>query len=441
MTREQLSDAIGRLDDALLAENLHYRRPARRWWTAAVALAACVALVLGGVTLWPYLGGNTPPPIHGPVTPVSISLATPVYPEMSQRPAEYEEAAHQAWWDDVYAQRRQAQGNTDGMTDFYTGTMSVFLDGEAGENRVYSPLNVYMALSMLAEVSAGDSRQQILDLLGQSDLTALRQKNAALWNGVYLDDGAVLSRLANSLWLAEGERWQYDTAAAQVLAQQYYASVFKGTMGDPAYDAALRQWINDQTAGLLTEQASDLTFDPDTALALASTICLKAKWVNEFNSALTVDGKFHAAAGDADCRYMKQSGQDFAYDGERFTAVSKGLDDGAYQMYFFLPDEGVSVNDLIADPQVMQVIEQGTNSDLAKYILIRMTVPQFDVASDRDLAAGLQELGVTDVFDAQKGNFEGIFEPQTESVYVSKVDHAARVAIDEEGVTAAAYTV
>ena len=30
MNREQLSDAIGRLDDTILTENLHYRRPARR---------------------------------------------------------------------------------------------------------------------------------------------------------------------------------------------------------------------------------------------------------------------------------------------------------------------------------------------------------------------------------------------------------------------------
>jgi len=72
---------------------------------------------------------------------------------------------------------------------------------------------------------------------------------------------------------------------------------------------------------------------------------------------------------------------------------------------------------------------------------VNVTVPKFDVASDLDLKEGLQALGVTDVFDPQKGNFEGILESQTEQVYVSKVDHAARVAIDEEGVTAAAYTV
>lgn len=449
MKREQLSDAIGLLEDGLIHEHQHYRRR-RPWWRAAVAVAACVAVLLGGLAAWPYLrGGNTPPPISGnpstneenPIMPAMLTLATPVYPEMVPRPAEYEATAHDAWWDDVAAQRQQIRGQTQGMTDFYRRTMAAFLAGEAGENRVYSPLNVYMALSMLAEAADGNSRRQILDLLGQSSLSALRQKNAALWNGVYLDDGAVLSRLANSLWLAEGERWQYDSDTANLLAKHYYASVFKGKMGDPAYDAALQKWINDQTDNLLTEQAADLKFDPDTALALVSTICFRAKWVDEFNPEATVDGKFHAAAGDVDCRYMKQGGYGFAYYGNRFTAISKGLDDGAYQMIFFLPDEGVSVDQLLTDGQVMEVLEEFDRSSIAKYLNIRMTIPQFDVASDRDLVAGLQTLGVTDVFDTQKGDFSGILNPQTEPMYVSKVDHAARVTIDEEGVTAAAYTV
>lgn len=463
MKREQLSDAIGMLEDGCITEHLHYksRRP---WWYAAVAVAACVAILLGGLTVWPYLkDGHTPPvvdtptndggavttttpstkPTHkeNPIMPMMIPLATPVYPKMAARPAEYEEVAWDAWRDGVTAQRQQVQGQSEGMTDFYRRTMATFLAGEAGENRVYSPLNVYMALSMLAETADGNSRQQILDLLGQTNLTALRQKNAALWNGVYLDDGAVLSRLANSLWLAEGDRWQYDTATADTLAKHYYASTFKGKMGDPAYDAALQKWINDQTDNLLTEQAADLQFDPDTALALASTICFKAKWSDEFDPDATVDGKFHAAAGDVDCRYMKQGVMGTAYYGNQFTAISLGLDDGAYQMFFFLPNEGVAVDKLITDRQVLSVMQNAYESGLSRYLQIEMTIPKFDIASDQDLADGLKTLGVTDVFDPRKGNFDGILEPQTEPIYVSKVDHAARVAIDEEGVTAAAYTV
>ena len=48
----------------------------------------------------------------------------------------------------------------------------MFLGGKEGENAAYSPVNVYMALAMLAELTDGASRQQILDLLGSDSLEA-----------------------------------------------------------------------------------------------------------------------------------------------------------------------------------------------------------------------------------------------------------------------------
>jgi len=459
MNREQLSDAIGRLDEAIIEETMKHRRR-KPWWVAAVAVAACLCLAVGMVTVWPQIrpqgvqppisnekGGTTTMPTNSnkenpSVSHLSYALAQPQYPQMAARPADEDYGdAYDAWWDDVRAQRVMAEEHSDGMTDYYAKTMEQFLSGEAGENRVYSPLNVYLALAMLAETAEGDSRRQILNLLGVSDLNALREKCGGLWNGVYLDDGAVTSLLANSLWLAEGDRWAYDEDTVNALARHYYASVFEGEMGDAAYDKALQDWINQQTDNLLTEQAGDLAFDPNTVLALASTICFRAKWYDEFWEENNREGVFHTADGDVDVTYMTQSPMMSAYFGDRFTAVSKDLDDGAYQMVFFLPDEGVTVNDLVTDRQVLALMEGNESAVDSKFIKVNMSIPKFDVVSDQDLIGGLKKLGVTDVFDAKKSDFGGILAEQTDPVWVNKVQHAARVAIDEEGVTAAAYTV
>lgn len=462
MNREQLSDAIGRLDESVIEETLKQRRR-RPWWISAVAVAACVALAVGMVAVWPWVkpdgvkpsvdgdihstnGGTTMPttrPHHEqPDLPISFALAKAQYPKMAQRVGYFEdEDGYNTWWEAIAAQRKQAKGHADGMTDYYASTIAEFLSGEAGENRVYSPLNVYLALAMLAETAEGDSRQQILDLLGVPDLSALREKCNGLWNGVYLNDGAVTSLLANSLWLSDGDRWQYDMDTVNALAEHYYASTFEGEMGSAAYDAALQDWINEQTDNLLTEQAGDLGFDPNTVLALASTICFKARWYDEFVTDCNTEGAFKTANGDVPVTYMNQNSMGAAYFGEQFTAVSLGLDDGAYDMYFFLPDEGVSVNDLLTDKQMLQVLQEGTDSELFHHLMVEMSIPKFDVVSDKNLIDGLQTLGVTDVFDMTKSDFGGILTEQTEPVWVNKVQHAARVAIDEEGVTAAAYTV
>lgn len=471
MNREQFSDAIGRLDESIIEETMVSRRRRRPWWYTAVAVAACACLAVGMVTVWPMLRSNGgKPPMHmgennvtqrpsnseqeerptatkpqgrpPSVAHLAYAVAQPQYPQMAARPGENDYGDnYDVWLESVREQRKQVQGHSDGMTDYYAKTMAQFLSGEAGENRVYSPLNVYLAMAMLAETTEGNSRRQILNLLGVSDLTALREKCSGLWNGVYLDDGAVTSMLANSLWLAEGERWTYDEKTVNALAEHYYASVFAGQMGSAEYNKALQDWINTQTDHLLTEQAGDLQFDPDTVLALASTICFRAKWQSEFWEQYNKEGVFHTADGDVPCTYMTQSPMQYAYFGDRFTAVSRELDDGAYNMIFFLPDEGVAVDRLITDRQVLSLMQGRTEAAEGKYLKVNMSIPKFDVVADNDLIGGLKKLGITDVFDAEKSDFGGILTEQNEPVWVDKVDHAARVAIDEEGVTAAAYTV
>lgn len=68
---------------------------------------------------------------------------------------------------------------------------------------------------------------------------------------------------------------------------------------------------------------------------------------------------------------------------------------------------------------------------------IHYSVPKFDISSQIRLSEGLKNLGITDVFDMKKSDFS----PLTDSpVFVSEANHAARVVIDEDGCTAAAFT-
>ena len=93
------------------------------------------------------------------------------------------------------------------------------------------------------------------------------------------------SILANSLWLSDKISFKQETMDA--LAKYDYASSFRGEMGSAAFDKALQDWIDQQTGGLLKEQASGLTMDQETILALASTIYFRAKWDGEFSEANT----------------------------------------------------------------------------------------------------------------------------------------------------------
>ncbi|MBQ7922420.1 MAG: serpin family protein [Clostridia bacterium] len=386
-----------------------------------------------------------------PVSHTGFLLSAAVYPEMAAYPNEEDyigasgifddegfSEVYDAWRADKRTQQDQPEGYNDGLEDFYSRTIQTFLTDADGANRVYSPLNVFMALGMLAEVTDGESREQLLSLLGVEDMETLRNKAKAIWNANYSNDGAVTSILASSLWLDQDISYTKETLDR--LAEIYYASSFQGEMGSQAYNKALQDWLNEQTGGMLEEQTQDVNMDAETILAMATTVFYRAKWQDEFSESKTAEGEFHLAAGDTvTCDFMHRSGSSHYYWEDNFAAVSLGLN-GSGEMWFLLPDEGVSVDELLTDTDTMDFLFDKETERNSKYLIVNMAVPKFDVVSDIELSKGLRELGITDVFDGSKADFSPVTD-EAEEIFLSDVKHAARVTIDEKGCTAAAYTV
>lgn len=362
------------------------------------------------------------------------------YPEMAKYPEtdgiRYDEEAYNAWRTSVNAQRPENNDYQNGIREFYEITMQEFLKDAQGKNKVYSPLNVYMALAMLAETASGESRQQILDLLHTDSLETLRNNASILWNANYCDDGTVTSLLASSAWLSD--KLTYNMETLKTLADYYYASSFRGKMGSAEYNQMLQDWLNEQTGGLLKEQAANIELDPATVFSLATTVYFRAKWSNEFNEANNTEEVFHAVDGDVVTEFMHQSRSNTYYWGENFGAIARNLDNSG-QMLLILPDEDVQVEDLLTDKEVLDFIYEHYSWENQKFLIVNQSIPKFDVVSDFSLIPGLKNLGVTNVFSADKADFTPL---TTESnVEVSGATHAARVLIDEEGCQAAAFTV
>lgn len=329
-----------------------------------------------------------------------------------------------------------------GIAVFTEKSLPKLFAEEAGKNRVYSPTNLYMALAMLAEITDGNTRAQILKVLGTSDVGELRAAVDDAWKTLYHDDGAITTILASSLWLRNDSSVSYIKETIDRLAANYHASVFSGTMGSEEYNKALRTWLNEQTGGLLEESVSQQSLDANTALAVATTLYYSAKWDQEFMGTAVKD-KFHAGSGDIECDFMKQTITGYYYAGDRFAAVYKNFEyesNTLDNMIFFLPDEGVSVEELLEDPQVLAMLGCPYEQPQSKFITIHLSVPKFDVASDSNVSSCLQQLGITDAFTSGTADFSPIAE-NAKDFYLSKVDHSVRVQIDEEGVKAAAYTV
>lgn len=444
-------------------------------WMGAVA-AVLAAAVIGGIALWPGraggpavlsndgpgapIGRNAEPPETYSAYALSVAEAFDLPPEpefddfrdangIIDYDAYWE--VYEPWRDAWQALRGRLAENTS-ICGFITASTTRFLTGAGEDNRVYSPLNLYVALAMLAETAGGDSRQQILDVLGADSIETLREDAAVVWQNYYQDDDLGISVMANSLWLRDDMSYSQDTL--DTLAASYYASSFAGEMGSAEYDQALQDWVNGQTRGVLTQQADGLSFNPDTVLGLVSTLYFKAAWSTPFDPDSNTRGVFHAPSGDVETEYLHY-GEWFDtqyYWGEHFSAIGLGFQAGSYRMWLILPDEGYTVDELVSGGEAMEFLfasKYGNWDEEAQeyvgawpnqeFLRVSLSLPKFDVSSELELSDGLKALGITDVFDGGVSNFDPLGASTDDPLYVGKAQHAARVMIDEEGCTAASY--
>ncbi len=398
---EKLFLAIGEVgEDLAMGAGEEPLRRKKRTWTR---YAASAAAVLVGVTavVWTFAKSATR----------TYAVAEAVYPETVERIPETPE-----------------------IGEFLASSVPVFMDGEAGKNRVYSPVNLYVALGMLAECTDGESRWQVLALLGEKSLEEQRAAVTAVWKKVFRDSEYGKCLLANSLWL--NEEAAIKESLPKRLAADYYASTFRGRMGDAQYDRAFADWMNRQTADLLADSVNNHRFSERGILTLASTVYFRGRWADEFDKSATAPGVFHAPDGDVTADFMHSTQGMVVFCGEHFTAIARSFTMNA-QMFFFLPDEGVTPEKLAADPEFLSVITDWMEFDEQIPAVVELALPKFDVSSETDLTGGLQALGVTDVFDRAAADFTPLADG--DGIALSEAKHAARVAIDEEGCTAASY--
>ena len=362
------------------------------------------------------------------------------YPDAVPYPEErgnWDELAYQAWKNNrTELRKKQYAGYTEGMDAFVQSTAKMILGTEKTENVLYSPLNLYLTLSMLAEITEGESRAQILDALALDDVDELRRKVPALWTSNYCADGTMKSVFANSVWLNTSAYIREETV--QTLAETYYASVYQGDVTDEAYTQAFRDWLSQNTDGLLENAAEGQAFSEETMLTLASAVDFSAEWMNGFSAEATESGVFHASSGDVFCEFMYKETDEHYYWGENFAAIRLNFNGANGEMWFILPDEDVNAADLLNDPEVSALYQGGvTNSE---YLEVHMKIPKFDISADLELSESLQTLGITAVFDPKTADFSPFVSETDGELWVNQADHAVRLAIDEEGCRAAAFT-
>ena len=305
----------------------------------------------------------------------------------------------------------------------------------AHANLFLSPLSASMALGMTMNGAAGETWNQMRDVLGFGGL-AEEEINAAYASLLELLvglDPSVETALGNSVWTREGFPVHADFLAA--VRETFDAEVAELDFASPAASGRINEWVKAATNDRI-ENIVPAVIPGDVVMYLINAIYFKAPWTFRFDPSDTRTEPFHLGDGTTRTVPLMTMRRDLPYrENERFQAVDLPYGGSAFAMTVLLPRPDVSVDDLAASLDATQWQEL---ADGFRETDIEVFLPRFRMSYERTLNDDLAALGMVDAFD-QRADLSRL--SPVGGLRISSVKQKSWVEVNEEGTEAAAATV
>lgn len=305
-------------------------------------------------------------------------------------------------------------------------------------NRCFSPYSIHSALSMTHAGAAGKTAEQLAAALhltpaaraGQNDLHHRLQAPGN--HGFQLD-------VANRLWLDRTAT--VLPAFTATLTQDFLADSQSVNFANASAAAdAINTWTNKQTHGRIPAALTPSDIAPLTTFVLTNTLYFSGKWDKPFKKSATAEGDFFPAPGQKTRTMLMSQDEKHAFaqfdaDGATpaFRVLSLNYTCGDLAMLLLLPDLGRldALEAALNEKLLNSVVE-----DLAETKL-PVVLPRFTITDSYSLQKLLEEMGVTDAFNAKAADFSGMC-PQP--LFLTAVIHKTFLEVTEQGTEAAAVT-
>lgn len=306
------------------------------------------------------------------------------------------------------------------------------LGGEKTDNWLVSPFSLQCALGMLSNGANGETREEILYALGlsqysQEEVNVYFKK---LIEGLHTVNSAITVKTANSVWGNAGVPLKDDFQKMNI--ENYSAMVSQLDFSDPSAVDQINAWCNQTTEGLIPSILDEV--NPTATVYLLNSLYFKARWESEFAPEKTQEGDFNTSSGKVVKADFMQTQRMAAYvENEWFTSTSLSYQNDSYVMRLILPQPEISID------QVLQALSESDGNLWKNVILadINLKMPRFALENKLDLVSTLQALGMEKVF-TNEADFSSMSDIST---YISLVQQATRLKVDEDGSEGAAVTV
>jgi len=304
----------------------------------------------------------------------------------------------------------------------------------ANDHVFSSPANIYAAFAVVLYPSGGQTKRQLLDLMGLSDKHEWTELHTNLAN---LFVQAQNNAQAN-MSICEGIFVNKDFTIKEAF-KKFAKDVYKSQLANVDFAKGqetlnlINSWVSEHTNGRIKSVANE-PYPSDTALIMANALFFHANWLHQFSNYTTTRGDFTAKNGDKlQVDYMiDQDKVQYIEDSVgKFKALGLPYENHEFTMYYVIPTEGSTLENLVENFNADQ-LRKVKNAPTLK---VTYKIPKMKISYSAELRDIVNSLGVIDLFT--KPDLRNL----ADNIRVSSVTHKVEVEVREEGTIGSAVTV
>lgn len=309
---------------------------------------------------------------------------------------------------------------------------------------IISPFSIWSLLILTAEGAEGNTYRELTQVLGlPSDLTYIREGYRHIQGSLRVNSSTIELALNQVLFTDKNRPVdvEFEDKLSRVYAADQVAVDFHDT-NDAYY--VINEYVEARTNGKLGKvvQLEDLK---DAQMLLISAIYFKGQWTYPFNASLTSEEPFYDEYGLSvgNVQMMYQKGV-FAYTSiaslESHILELPYGQENRLSMIILLPKRGVSLQTVIQRIESYGVHQITAELNRAKVDYdedeVEVYLPRLSTRADFTLNKILKDMGLIDIFDANRSNLAKI----SKQTFLSRIIHKAQIELNEEGTIASAAT-
>ena len=311
--------------------------------------------------------------------------------------------------------------------------LNLFRTQAGMDSKVVSPLSVSFLMAMLANGADSTTKDEILSTVASDKSLSVAELNdtyAAFLRMAANGDKLTTINIANYIALNKG--FKLKSTYAGTVGSKYAANVENLDFASPKALKHINQWCSDKTCRMIPSIIDRL--NPSDVAVLLNAIYFNGSWTHQFPKKNTRLENFQGYTRDIKKVDMMHQERKFFYaDNSRFAAVELPYGNGQYSMTVLLPNEGVSINDMMKQ---LTACEFAKLQQQMSECIVDLKLPRFSTTTNVSLNAPLSALGAKTMFTSS-ADFSGMADA---GVFVSAMLQKAKIEVSEEGTKAAAVT-